>query len=470
MIERKKHMKARFAKVLGLALALALALSGCNLIEVDAKMQADEDIAKLDKAYGVAAASYDGGEVTIGEAMGDFNSSYNQTNYMYYYYFGYQMTESDVRMLAEDVLRQHVRAEVVAAKFDEANSLSDEELAQVEADAQSYYESARASALESAEGKDDAARAESARVLLRQSGMDYESFYANLLTSAKEDKMEEILRGEIAELSDEELQAAYDAKVAEQEESYTDGSSFESAMSSDDAIVCWQPDGYRAVKHILLIPDSEIKTAYTDAVSALESARSDLDDLAAELEAAEDDEVQENERSAEEVQAEIDAIETTLPGLETAVKTAEKACLDDVKDKTDEIYKKLEAGENFEDLIAEYGEDPGMKNEPTATRGYCVSTASTNWETNFRDAAMALHQVGDYTAEPVVSGSGVHIIQYTADVLGGEVDLKEVRDALYAETLEETQNQHCEDTISAWVDGVNASYDVDAFMAAFAEE
>ena len=463
-------MKARFAKVLGLALVLALALSGCNLIEVDAKMQADEDIAKLDKAYAAAVASYDGGEVTIGEAMGDFNSSYNQTNYMYYYYFGYQMTESDVRTLAEDVLKQHVRAEVVAAKFDEANSLSEEELAKVEEDAQSYYESARTSAMESAEGKDDAARAESVRVLLRKAGMDFDSYYANLLTSAKEDRMEEILRGEIAELSDEELQAAYDEKVAEQESSYTDGSSFESAMTGDDAIVCWVPDGYRTVKHILVIPTDEVKTAYTDAVSALKSAQSDLDDLAAELEAAGDGEAQEGERSAEEIQAEIDAVQATVPNLETAVKTAAQACLDDVKAKTDEIYGKLEAGESFEDLIAEYGEDPGMQNEPTATCGYYVSAASTNWETNFRDAAMALNQVGDYTLEPVVSGSGVHIIQYTADVLGGKVALGEVRDALYAETLENAQNQHCEDTITAWVDGANASYDVDAFMAVFGED
>ena len=75
---------------------LALALSGCNWIEVDPKMQADEDIAKLDKADAAAAASYAGGEVTIGEAMGDFNAAYNETSYMYYYYFGYQMTHDAV--------------------------------------------------------------------------------------------------------------------------------------------------------------------------------------------------------------------------------------------------------------------------------------------------------------------------------------------------------------------------------------
>ena len=327
-----------------------------------------------------------------------------------------------------------------------------------------------ASALESVEGKNDAEREERARVLLRQTGMDYDSYYANLLISAKEDKMEELLRGEIAELSDEELQAAYDAKVAEQEASYTDGSSFESAMTGDDAIVCWRPDGYRTVKHILLIPGDEIKSAYTDAVSALEDAQSDLDTLAAELEAANDGEIEEGERSAEEVQAEIDAIEATVPSLETAVKAAEQACLDDVKASTDEIYEKLEAGESFEDLIAEYGEDPGMQNEPTATRGYYVSAASTNWESNFRDAAMALNQVGEYTAEPVVSGSGVHIIRYESDVTAGPVALDEVRDALYEQTLTEKQEANVTDTIDAWVEAANPVVDVEAFEAAYTGE
>ena len=463
-------MKATFAKVLGLALVLALALSGCNLIEVDAKMQADEDIAKLEKSYAAAAASYDGGEVTIGEAMGDFNSSYNQMSYMYYYYFGYEMTHDDVHSLIEDVLTQHVQAEVVAAKFDAEHSLSEEKLAQVESDAQTYFESYQQSALDSAEGKTDEAKSENARVILKQAGYDYDALYANLLTSAKEDEMEELLREEVTEVSDEELQAAYDAKVAEQQESYTDGSSFETAMSGEDAIVCWQPDGYRTVKHILLIPEEALKTAYTDAVSALQTAQSKLADLEAELASVNGGEAQEGARSAEEVQADIDEASAGIPGLEAAVESAAQDCLDDVKDKTDEIYARLEAGERFEDLIEEYGEDPGMQNEPTKTRGYYVSSASTKWETNFRDAAMALDQVGEYTEAPVVSGSGVHIIQYTGDVLGGEVAYDEVSDALYEETLESKKDTHRDETIAAWVAETNPSYDVETFEAALGEE
>ena len=117
-------MNARIAKVLGLVLALALVLSGCNLIEVDADMQADEDIAKLDKLFSKVVATYDGGEVTADEVMGEFSSAYNQTYYMYQYYFGQTMTADDVHGLMEDAINEHVRSEIATAHFDETMELT----------------------------------------------------------------------------------------------------------------------------------------------------------------------------------------------------------------------------------------------------------------------------------------------------------------------------------------------------------
>ena len=460
-------MKAMFAKVLGLTLVLALVLSGCNLIEIDAKMQADEEIAKIDKNYSVAAATYDGGEITVAEAVGDFNAAYSEMYYMYSY-FGLSMSHEQEHEIVESTLEQHVRAELAAAHYDAENSLSEEALSDLESSAREMYEQYLESAKGSVEGANDDQRAENARVLLHANGMDYDALYASALLNAKYEAMEELLRDEIAELTDEELQAAFDERVAAQQETYTDGSSFESAMTGDSEIVCWMPDGYRTVKHILVIPSDMAMDAYESATDALSAARSNLESLKAELEAAGGEDA-EDARSAEEIQADIDAAEGTIAECETAVANATRDCLDEVKDKTDEIYSRLEAGESFEDLIAEYGEDPGMQNEPTMSRGYYVSSESVNWEANFRDAAMALVQVGDYTAEPVVSGSGVHIIQYTADVAGGEVSLDTVRDALYAEAIEARKDAHVTETIDAWVEAVNPTYNVDAFEQAIAD-
>ena len=463
-------MNARLAKVLGLILTLALVLSGCNLIEVDADMQADEDIAKLDKQFSKVVASYDGGEVTANDVMGEFTNNYSQTYYLYQYYFGYSMTADEVHSLMEESIDQHVRNAIVAEHFDETMELSAEELAEVETLAQESFETAQTGALDAAEGKTDKEKQANTRVLLKQEGLTYDSIYANQLVSTKVSKMEQSLRDAVTEVSDEDLQAAYDAKVAEQQESYTDGSSFESDMSGDSAIVCWMPEGYRTVKHILVIPETELMDAYKTAVSDLSSAQSTLEGYQAELAALNDDDATEGARTAEEIQADIDAAEASVASAQSAVETAAQACLDSVKDKTDEIYARLEAGEDFEALIAEYGEDPGMQNEPTSSRGYYVSAASTNWEVNFRDAAMALENVGDYTAEPVLSGSGVHIIRYESDVTAGPVALDEVREALYAETLTELQEANVTDTIEAWVAERNVSIDADAFEAAYTGE
>ena len=463
-------MNARLAKVLGLILTLALVLSGCNLIEVDADMQADEDIAKLDKQFSQVVATYDGGEVTADDVMGEFTNNYSQTYYLYQYYFGYSMTADEVHSLMEESIDQHVRNAIVAEHFDETMELSAEELAEVETLAQESFETAQTGALDAAEGKTDKEKQANTCVLLKQEGLTYDSIYANQLVSTKVSKMEQSLRDAVTEVSDEDLQAAYDAKVAEQQESYTDGSSFESDMSGDSAIVCWMPEGYRTVKHILVIPEDELMSTYKTAVSDLSSAQSTLEGYQAELAALNDDDATEGARTAEEIQADIDAAEASVASAQSAVETAAQACLDSVKDKTDEIYARLEAGEDFEALIAEYGEDPGMQNEPTSSRGYYVSAASTNWEVNFRDAAMALETVGDYTAEPVLSGSGVHIIRYESDVTAGPVALDEVREALYAETLTEKQEANVTDTIEAWVAERNVSIDADAFEAAYTGE
>ncbi len=459
-------MTKNIAKILLLVLVLAVALGGCNLIEVDARMQADEDIAKIKKNNGGLVAAYTGGTLSVADVLGEFNSNYNQTAYMYSY-FGMEMSEDEVDSLALDVIEEHLKYVVAAARFDESNTLSDEELEQVATDAQTQYDSNLESALESASGDTDEDKNINAEVMLYEVGLDYDSTYNSLLLTTKHDKEVELLQDEITEVSDEELQEAYDAQVAEDQENYVDGSSFESAMTEEDTIVCWQPDGYRTVRHILLIPSDETKTAYSDAVSALESANSQLDSLNTELEGLTGE--SEDERTADEVQADIDSVTATIPDLEAAVETAAQACLDEVKDKTDEIYARLENGEDFEALIEEYGEDPGMQNEPTKTRGYYVSAASTNWETNFRDAAMALENIGDYTLTPVVSGSGVHIIRYESDVQGGEVGPDQVHDALYDKTLESLKESHATDTIDAWVAELNPVYDANTLLAAVSE-
>lgn len=500
-------MRHTIVKLTGLLMVLALTLTGCNLIGIDPMMQLDEDFAKLDKDYAAVVAEYDGGTVTKGEVLGRFASMYSYYAQMYSM-FGMNMTNDVVDGIKQQSAEGAIEAVAVQKELEKRGlSLSEDKLAEVQKTADENYKSAFDSFYAHAEGKGEV-KDRQTEYDMYQNGYSKELFYQTQLDEANHALLEENVEAEISELTDEELQEAYDEQVAGDQDLYgEDVSAFESAMASsdeDDALIAWMPDGYRTVKHILVKPADDVLSAVTDARTALSDAESALADFETELsdlnddddeetaddeavegedeaeEEAEEDEAEEDEaeeetaepetteapRTAEEIQADIDKARADVDAAKKTVADAEAACLESVKEKTDEIYAKIEAGEDFESLIAEYGEDPGMQNEPTATRGYYVTAAQGNWDKNFNDASMALENVGDVTMPPVISTSGVHIIKYMSDVTGGAVPLEEIRDKLYETTLATRKEDHFDETLTSLIEALNPVYHMEAFDVA----
>ncbi|NUM31768.1 MAG: peptidylprolyl isomerase [Bacteroidetes bacterium] len=84
-----------------------------------------------------------------------------------------------------------------------------------------------------------------------------------------------------------------------------------------------------------------------------------------------------------------------------------KAEIDAAKEKIDAIYKKLQAGENFEELVKQYSEDYTTK----ANNGEMQWFKSTSQlPQEFKDAAFNLKNIGDYSS-PVKTNFGWHIIK-----------------------------------------------------------
>ncbi len=169
-------------------------------------------------------------------------------------------------------------------------------------------------------------------------------------------------------ITDADVQAAYEARVAESQTLYAhDIPAFETAMSSG-AEVWYMPEGYRSVLQILLPASGD----------------------------------------------------------------TEEAKLSSVQAKVDDIYARLEKGEAFQALIAEYGEDANLTDEAFLTAGYQVHQESIIWEDAFVAAAFSaeMTQPGAWS-QPVVSNLGVHILYYLCDVEAGPVELSEsIREAL----------------------------------------
>lgn len=112
------------------------------------------------------------------------------------------------------------------------------------------------------------------------------------------------------------------------------------------------------------------------------------------------------------------------------------------------VKEKIDAGEDFEALLAEYGTDPGMKDEANAA-GYLVGEGASYVE-SFLTAALALTKDGD-VSDPVQSDYGWHIIKRVSTEPAHEIPYADVKDAfdLYEQSL--NQEQYYSDIVTKWV-------------------
>lgn len=138
--------------------------------------------------------------------------------------------------------------------------------------------------------------------------------------------------------------------------------------------------------------------------------------------------------------------------LEKQIEDVKAEISAELEPRVKEVQDKIAAGEDFEALMEQYGEDPGMQSEPTKTTGYYISEATKDsWDPAFADAAMALAQVGD-VSEPVLGQNGVHIIRYESDVVSGPADYEAVKESLRDTALENLKQEEYDRITQGWVD------------------
>lgn len=455
-------MRHTYAKLAALLLVLVFALTGCNLIKVDQIEVMNQERAELAELYSAVVANYDGGEVTVFDALGSFYSNYSYASQMYAY-FGMEITEEEIASMQEEAVQAVVLDYVIEKEFNNRGlsvPVTEEELRE---QVESEFVAARENYMAYSDAKTEEERMAEAELSLFVEGYTRDTLFETYMAQHRGDALMADVEAEITGVTEEELQAAYDERVAADEETYTaTPNAYENDVIDPEAgVICWVPEGYRTVKHVLVIPEETVLQAVTDARNNLETAQSALTDLEDEMETAGDDE---NSRTAEEIQADIDAKTAEIAALETAVADAEAACLASVQDKTDLIYADFAAGKGIDEIMAAYGEDPGMQSEPNMTTGYYVREDSAAWDANFTAGSMALAQVGDYSETPVISTSGVHIIYYNSDVTAGAVPMENIREALTEETLATLREQHYADCMSEWYQAINAEYHLENWV------
>ncbi len=431
------------SRLLGAVLAVMLCMTSVLALAETEVTTSSEDVLVL----------VNGAPITRGEVEDILVNIQN-----YYAQYGYDVSSADMlpylNQMAIDTAVQTVLMDQKA--IDLGIEVTAEEKAQIEAEMAQYWEEVVASYVEyyggvTAESTEEEIAAARVNVLAMLESMGYTEavLVESELSNAKYEKVEaEMIKGAV--VADTEVQAAYDARVLEDEAAYKeDIATYEYMTQYYGETSYYTPEGYRGVTHILLEVDEALMNAYADLQARLEEQQ-DVEEAAEETAEGE-------EASAEPVtQEQVDA--------------AYAAIIASVQPTIDEINQKLAEGVSFAELIEIYGTDPGMTQEPNKSEGYPVHMDSIIWDPAFVKGAFMVDNVGD-VAEPVVGSYGVHIIQYTRDVPAGAAELTDaLRSEIYAELLMQKENEQYSKVMDQWMSESDIVYSTEATAMLPAEE
>jgi len=471
-------MKKGIALIAMLLLA-AVMLSGCNLIGYDAELDGAQVVAKVNDT-----------EITKAEwlAYRDYIMEYEQQYMMQYYGFSMPIDDAMIDSYSEMALEQLVESAVIEDKLTELglSPLGEEDAADVEAYADSMMdlykmmiryqnhpeietveEEAERLASEETPGEAVATMtdAELDAMLneeLAATGYTREYFVESQTISVQTEQLR-AHTSEGVEVTDEEVKAEFDAKVAEQKESYdANPAYYASAEQSNTGAhnhLYYTPEGYRGVKNLLIMLSTEMQDEIDALNTELTAANSIITTSTENLEEYKAQDVSKIEKDMlEQFNADMAALEQQIADAqatvaETEAKIAEttEAAYAEILPVAEEVLAKIEAGEDFDALLETYGEDTGMKSEPAKTRGYLICEGLNLYVPEFQEAAMALESVGDVSGL-VKTSFGYHILKYAQDIESGVVEYTdEVKGHLHDDLLLTAQEAAYEAAVTKWV-------------------
>ena len=460
-------------KILSLLLCACLALSAVSALAEDAApveiteavpvANGEPDLNDADVIATVA-----GRDVTWADAQPFYDNIVAQ------YSSSYDMTQQDtIRLFRSVAMANAITMTLISITAEQEGlaPLTDEETAALYATSDESWQAAldnyvanNASLTDASTDEEKAAAYAEAEKYYGDLGYTQESLRKNYVDNEIYNRVYKKVTQDVS-VTDEDVEAEYQSKVAADKALYeNDIAAYESynqyvqymamyasyyGTASDLEHAWYKPNGFRAVKHILLPVDDALMTRYTDLQARLEEQMNAETETTADptAEPAADPEVTPEPTQEPVSQADLDMAKSDI--------------LASLAAKTEEIYAKLADGADFDALIAEYGvkadgtaSDPGMTSEPYKTSGYEVSQSSSQYAPEFVEAAFSVENVGDVSA-PFISSFGVHIVKYIGDVEGGPIAMTDdERAALKTSLLTSRQD----DAMMAWENSSEVSY------------
>ena len=266
--------------------------------------------------------------------------------------------------------------------------------------------------------------------MLESEGYTEEMVLDSIVKSAIYDRLEaDMVAGAV--VTEADVLGYYESLVMQDEANYgNDVATYEYMTQYYGQPSYYVPAGYRGVTHILLNVDENMLADYQGKMATFEEEQ-------AAIEAGED-------ITPTVTQEELDAMHDAI--------------IASVQPTVDEINEQLNAGVPFADLIAIYGNDPGMTDPTRLAEGYPVHMDSIVWDPAFVKGAFSVNEVGQWS-EPVLGSYGVHIVYYLRDVPAGAVELTdEMYAALYDEMLVSAEDELFNTQMQAWFEESEIEY------------
>ena len=302
---------------------------------------------------------------------------------------------------------------------------------------------------------------------LTELGVSLDDYIESAKKTAVDDKLREYAIKDVA-VTDEEIKAEYDSRVEKDKETYGENAGSWASAANNGTTLYYTPAGVRRVKQILTKFKEEDQTAIDDAKKAQTDANTAVTAANAKVSAAQ--ETIDTEGVTEEIKAqaeadlkaaneELEKANTDLEAANKAVEDATNKAFENITADADEILQKLKDGEDWQKLMDEKNQDPGMK---TQEKGYAVAAGMTGFDTAFVDAAMALAKPGDVSDKVKGSSYGYYIIRYDSDEAEGAVSLDDVKETISSALLSTKQNEAYNAAVDQWVEEAGIKVDMNA--------
>lgn len=448
-MKKMKKMKNNIKTTLALLLSLLMAFTalGCSLVSVNKEKDDAQVVAKVGEH-----------EILKSDYMDEFN-------YMYQMYSSFGMdpaaSELEFNNFKEGILDQLISSEMTyyqAVKQGYLEKLSKEQKAEIEEQV-AYYDT---EVYTLAKSETDALLADDPSldfntVITEQyrlasasyfgkemSQVEVQEFVRDFFTrDAVNTKLQEDFNASIT-VSDEEVQAAFDEQLQ------SDKSSFESTPSAykdrQEAFervggigpLC-SPAGYKRMKMIQIIPESELSEEYTAKLAQMTALESELGPLTLKGE-------EENAQRITEIKEEYAKLKEETDKLSEQHYAKSKA-------DADAAYQKLQSGVSFETVMKEYNMEEDFKNyEIFQQKGKLMYTDTevADWPEPVKKAALALTVTGSYT--PIVQDdTGFYILQYVGDEPVTEHKLADFQTEIHEKALSDKQSEEWNILLEEWI-------------------